>query len=851
MTAKGADFIHEVIAAAKTALEWRKSLPKNYLRPVRSAGYKTELKHIEAMHKAFNAKPTADIVLNQRYLDKFTLPLAGSVLLVDSPMGTGKTSKVLAGIVEEHRSLHPGAVGVISAYRNILLKQVCEEFDFTHWLDTDGDPSFGKFDYLAACPESLPKLSGQSIPNGSIFLLDEIVAEMRHVYCSDTMKNGADRIIVRNALKTLLKKILEGGGYVIGLEANIPQWAIDCLRELLPDGTPIKLVRNEFKMQANEKAFFYDKLIPFKAELESIKAKCVRPIIASDSATQIDLQLRVMFDGPRDFFISAKNSSDEDAQEFAQGPKEFLAKRNGVSSLGFSPTIGAGIDIKDDEDRKPWFDVKAGIFTHLTSGEAAQQMTRYRRPVPVHVFCNSAGLGIGDSDLSIFTPEGLRARWREDDEYFCDLAKISKYLSQFNGESLEVTLRRSMDGDIPDIAQIDKWRSTITAVDNFDKLHLRDNLKAKFAADGYEVVDVITETIPGKAAEYASYREEAEFNSGKEFAALTVPEDLTTDEARTILSSHGHTRQQTLQARKCLYQFEFPGCDFDSADFCTEWLIKNKGKKLNQLRDEWAARNPEQAKAIDRWHLKGKLKQAHNLATGVSMADVSRKSPAADVFAKAKLPEAIDAIGTEVYGNEHPEVVRIAGWVDSNKPILKKVFRMKFNEDRTNLDIFNAFARKLGYSPKKEKQAGKTGSREKQYILSDFCNPDRGHMLKSLSDKFTAKLEQKGEELGGKRLSGTPDWGVSSQELAERQAAAKPIALPVKAVALPEPTITENKAWDWQIFEADLIDAQSMAELATAKARTPESLRTQVMTAWQADGRYDWLKAKAEKLAAA
>lgn len=769
LVAKGADFVHAAISNAELFKVWKASLPKSWFRAARPAGYSTELKRLELLHAAYNAKPKADVTLNQRYLDKGRLPAPGSVVLWDSAMGTGKTSSLAAGFVGEHREKHPDARIISTAYRNILLRQSGAALAFTLCIETNDDPSLARFGALAACPESLPKLASQKIPAHSLLFIDEIVAWLRHIFTSDTMKNGADRVAVLSAVKTLTEKIIDGGGYVVGVEAGIPQWAVDCLRELLPKGTPVKFVRNEFNLKAGQKAYCYGKLVGLKAEQQAMILKGARVVAASDSAAQVDRQYRQMFDTDKDFHISAENSSEEDAQEFASDPQADLIARDGLRFFSYSPSLGAGTSIDDAPGRAPWFDAKTGVFTHLTSSDAAQQMARYRRAVPMHIYCQEKGRGVGDGDLSIFCPEKLRQRWRDDAKYCHQLVNFAEYLSAESDESLTKILERSLAGDIPEVALIDKWRSIITAVDNFDKLHLKENLQARLVAGGYEIVEIDCEKNPDKTAEYKELKEQSEVESGAEFAAVEVPDTMNHEDAQTILSSHGHTRDEMLQAKKCLYQFEFPDCDFNNAEFCTEWLVKSRGRKLSQLRDEWAARNPEKAKAVDRWHLKNKLKQAHNLFTGVSMADVSKRSPAADIYARAQLPEAIDAIGAEVYEGEHPEVKRVAAWVNSHQKLLKQVLRMKFNEDRTDLDIFNSLARKLGYAPKAEKVAkGEDRKSQKQYALSDFCNPDRGHMLKSLTDKFIAKLEKKGETVNGEKLKDAPEWGVTADQLAAR-----------------------------------------------------------------------------------
>ncbi len=850
LVAKGAEFVHSAIASAKSFKDWKASLPKTWFTTKKTPEYKRELERIEKLHTEYLTKPKTDIVLNQRYLDRGVLPANGSIVLVDSPMSTGKTSSFLTGIVEQLRRENPEAIGISSAYRNILLRQSGTALGFTHWLDTDGDPSLAKFGYLSACPESLPKLASQSIPSGSLLLIDEIVKWLSHVFCSDTMKNGADRVAVLRAIQMILWKVLDGGGYVIGLEDGIPQWAVDCLRELAPEGTPISIVRNEFEIEANQKAYFHSKLTGLKSEQVAMEAKGVKSFIASDSATQIDKQYRQMFSPLTSFFISADNSSEPDAQAFATDPQKFLLDRPNITTLGYSPTIGAGTSVDDVPGREQFFDVGVGVFTHLTSGDAAQQLARYRTPVPLHVYCQEKANGIGDGDLSVFDPKGIRIKWRNDAEHCHALVDAAKYLQQFSDGDLKSVLMRSLDGEQPEVALINKWRSIITAIDNFDKLRLRDNLKARLKDRGFDIEDVEDICEPEQAQAFKDMKEQADNEAGAEFAELQVPDDMSPDTARDILSTHGHSRQESLQARKCLYQFEFPGCDFDNAEFCAEWLMKSKGKKLTALRTEWAARNVESAKAIDRWHLKGKLKQAKNLGTGVSMSDVTQMSPSADIFARSGMLEAIDAIATETYSNTHPEVVKVAEWVSKNQALLKKVWRMKFEEDRSNLDVFNSMARKLGYQPQVGKTPGKDGSREKIYALTDFCNPDRGHMLKSLSDKFTAKLEQKGESLNGDAIKPAADWGASTEKLEERQKA-KPAAIAPVAV---EPVIVELYSTEIKgvpsayYFQEDMRLAQSMADLQTAKAKASEATQALVMKLWDEDGRYESLKAKVTQL---
>ena len=79
------------------------------------------------------------------------------------------------------------------------------------------------------------------------------------------------------------------------------------------------------------------------------------------------------------------------------------------------------------------------------------------------------------------------------------------------------------------------------------------------------------------------------------------------------------------------------------------------------------------------------------------------------------------------------------------------------------------------------------------------------------------------------------------------------IALPEFAAA-PGPVthawITPDKPEWWQDFEQRLIEATTLEQLHQAKSKLSTTRRTQIMDVWQTDGRYEWLKAKAERLQA-
>jgi phage/plasmid-associated DNA primase len=62
------------------------------------------------------------------------------------------------------------------------------------------------------------------------------------------------------------------------------------------------------------------------------------------------------------------------------------------------------------------------------------------------------------------------------------------------------------------------------------------------------------------------------------------------------------------------------------------------------------------------------------------------------------------------------------------------------------------------------------------------------------------------------------------------------------------PWLTPGKPTWWTDFEQRLIESTTWEQLQQAKTKTSASRRTQIMNTWDSDGRYEWLKGKADRL---
>lgn len=109
---------------------------------------------------------------------------------------------------------------------------------------------------------------------------------------------------------------------------------------------------------------------------------------------------------------------------------------------------------------------------------------------------------------------------------------------------------------------------------------------------------------------------------------------------------------------------------------------------------------------------------------------------------------------------------------------------------------------------------------------------------KSASDSVTAviaAIKKRHTLLNKEALSKVCDVAIN----------AAGIPFEISIVGLSSPLSTASKQ-----FEQALLNSDSMAELAEAKAIYPELVRREVMSVWMSDGRYDWLLERVASLRA-
>jgi hypothetical protein len=209
--------------------------------------------HPEFWHQTH--KPA--IVLNDRYLPEIELPAGGSILAVDSPMGTGKTH-ALEGLLAQFWERHPDGIADLVGYRNGLLLQTCDRINrggrvtITHKHEMSRD-SGGWVDApsLAYCLNSLDSridALNTAIDDGRTVLigLDEVDFIVDHWL--EMMRSQPSTGL---EFAKLIQRIGQCEGYILALQADLVGLPLNFLRELAPN-FPLQLIKNNWRGDSHE-----------------------------------------------------------------------------------------------------------------------------------------------------------------------------------------------------------------------------------------------------------------------------------------------------------------------------------------------------------------------------------------------------------------------------------------------------------------------------------------------------------------------------------------------------------------------------------------------------------------------
>jgi hypothetical protein len=690
-------------------------------------------------------------VLNQRYLPTLELP-SGGILAVDSAMGTGKT-EALEALLFEFCQRHPDSIADLIGYRNGLLLQTCDRINSKGRVSIIHKHEMGKDSggwadarSLAYCINSLDSridALNKAIDQGRkvLIALDEVDFILAHTLemMRSQPKTGLE-------FARLLRRIGQGNGYILALQADLVGLPLDFLRELAGPDCPIQLIKNGWKGQpwntrlisplnkAGQPSNALSRLAAAEAASKSIESGEF-PLIVTTAQVWLeklslatDKKILIADSNTVAAARAAGNAATPEQRlvlELFKKPKRAVAQARaaGYAAVGITTTAETGVSFDD-----VGFGRIIGFFPSLTSESAMQLLGRDRNPnTPRDIYATDRG---ADSlEGAGFNPAKIAKDWRLNTQKSAEFAKLREGL---NSEELEIyDAQADQDVDI-----LTRYAAKYQARRNADGASLFENIERRLKAAGHTVTRAAVEIGETARDTWKDAGEKIKDRNGKEFAAQQV---TSVSEARELLRSGAGTREQVYSAQKTLLLESYPRLDLDAPETARRLILDQRGALLRELTNAWLLKYPDVAQEIDRacWraHLGDRIIWQPTIKREAYKTSLTR-----DTGIEALIERFYQPLGGELrdYCEETPEVQEIRDRCRKNAFELRRAlgYASAFGPDATGLECVQWLLRRLGYSQQRTRRTGSRGAQIYHWRVIDTNQSDRQAVEAALNLKW-------------------------------------------------------------------------------------------------------------------
>ncbi|MEY3462657.1 MAG: hypothetical protein RLZZ468_435, partial [Cyanobacteriota bacterium] len=335
-------------------------------------------------------------------------PAEAPLLLIQAPMGCGKTTAIAAAVAP----LRDAGVPVLLPSHRVAIGQAVAKDLGIAWAPrpgTDERQLGAGFCLDSACPSSALQISGYSW-SGAVLFWDEIAQGLEHLLLSTgtalAPHRGAALAPRRAEVLRTLPDLLARAGQVIAADAQLPQWALSLLERLT--GRRAFLIRSEHRPMLG-RPLHAPRFSTAKAAAEGFRARWAElvqrgePFLCWTAAQQARYSNspQTLAALHRQWAPDARlavidSSTPELAAELAADPDKF-AKR--FDAIYCSPSISSGVSFRTWKPAA----VIAYAGGHIAPEHAAQALARVRCPeVPAYLYaperCPGAALRVGSGD---------------------------------------------------------------------------------------------------------------------------------------------------------------------------------------------------------------------------------------------------------------------------------------------------------------------------------------------------------------------------------------------------------------------------------------------------------------------
>lgn len=707
--------------------------------------YRVETDRIMAEFNTLRVEPT--LTLSGRYIPSGLLPLpeTAGTILIDGPMGVGKTSTALKELVEQHRRQFPTAFRCLLTPRNALGRQSAAGLGLPHHTTFQG---FGTCpNEVTLCPESGWRFPTKRLPEGPpLILIDEVSQLLYQVLEGKT--SGQNHALNLHWLRSLFQWVQEQGGWIVLSEDGITNLEVDLISQA--SGLEVvQFLKFERTESASRDITLFSSPSLTWAEIKKRLKKGENLIIASDSAKWLHQtrEMAIAFGmDPDDIrIIDSESSSEEWAQQLSTDPDRWIAKHR-PRILGYSPTFQQGISIGDPDG---YFQAMAIHLVHLDWRSAKQMPERLRTHVPRFGYVKPSG-GRTDEFFSSCRPEVIVRDFYRNAEGVEKLTQFAQYAqskgaTDADGVPLDLVgaianLKASEQDPDSDFGFWLKHYARYQARGTYNRLSLRQALVQLWEARGYNV-QIIEGKAKAETEERQRIRGELANAKAQAFAQLNTSE-ITLTEARSILEEPEATQQQRELAHKRLLEDKLPGVDLDNFQFVLKVIINNNGRFLKTAELLWMTRNPKAAEWLDRWTWMNEFTQAARRSQCVSYTRLSYRSSQAKLLHDCPLHPFIDG-KVQQWDNNSPEAISVHQWAVLHRHQFRRYLQLTISEEHPPVKTVNKLLRKLGYKIEQQGWKGSREERERQYGITNLQDTDRDAILKSLEERFIKRLEDK------------------------------------------------------------------------------------------------------------
>jgi hypothetical protein len=261
--------------------------------------FKDEVDYWQGWLNRLDLEPT--IAITDRYLPAGILPGPRSILLVDAPMNTGKTSSYGKGLLDHQSAIAPDGKFIMLGGRNLLQFQTMKAYSGKHHSQYDSVTAMQNDRWWVGCYDSIFKFDPARITEGSILFLDEISSGFKHLLVGSTLKDM--RVFAIRRLAEICRVVIRKGGWIVGSVDNLTNVELALLQDIVGVDVPVSLTQSKWKGEPWEITIFdsasqtWGQLHEHFADSLMYEDAESKPIIAASGLCQVATRYRTLCGG--------------------------------------------------------------------------------------------------------------------------------------------------------------------------------------------------------------------------------------------------------------------------------------------------------------------------------------------------------------------------------------------------------------------------------------------------------------------------------------------------------------------------------------------------------------------------